>query len=471
MRPTLKRLLLKYGIVLALAAVGLSAASVTIWQPVQAQSNGWTQPQLIFEGRGAINAPSLVADDYGRVHAFWIFQADQQGAQPQQQIYYTRLDQPTWQVNDIFVSQGTAPSLKSAISRDGLNLLWGGSLFARTGLTPGASAQDWTGPDSLEPDYPEASLAVAPDGALWMIYGASSTNELYVQRRNPGTHIWEPPHLLGDPINTGAAPDGTRLAFSADGTMHAVWAEYALPNGWPPIGLYYAQSTDGGQTWSGRHKLAGPNFNQPNVITGPGQAVYVAWTGVAGAGQKYFDESLDGGRTWQNQVVVMDQPGGGSEGSPDMAVDAAGNVHMVFSDNGCVWHTSLVNNVWSAPECLSAGVAANAAIEVPAMALGLGNQLHVLFWTDRRQLWYTRLTLPIAGETPLATPTLPVPTATVPTVTASPSPSQTPLPDFGPPAGPQQAVAPGYWSLAAGVAPVVFLTLAVGVFRRARRRF
>ena len=39
------------------------------------------------------------------------------------------------------------------------------------------------------------------------------------------------------------------------------------------------------------------------------------------------------------------------------------------------------------------------------MALGLGNQLHVLFWTDNRQLWYTKLMLGITGQSPLPTPT------------------------------------------------------------------
>src|SRR5258708_5012095 len=133
MKPAVISLLRKYGIALTLSALGLCAAAATLWQPAQAQTDGWSQPQLIFEGRGNINAPSLLADAYGRVHAFWIFQADNQGDRPQQQIYYTRLDQPAWPVNDIFVSTSTPPALKSAISRNGLSLLWGGKFFATAG--------------------------------------------------------------------------------------------------------------------------------------------------------------------------------------------------------------------------------------------------------------------------------------------------------------------------------------------------
>ena len=468
MRPTLKTVFRKYGLALALSAIGLTAAAGNMWQPAQAQTDGWTQPRLVWEGRGAINAPSRVADVYGRVHAFWLFAADEQGDNPQMQVYYTRLDQPTWQPNDIFIGAVSSSSLKSTMSRGGLALLWSGNFFATSRVSVGASAQDWTGPTTNQSAYPEAGLAVAPDGAVWQIFGAAGTNGVYVQRLNPDTGFWEAARLVSDPVNGSAAPDGTRLAFSADGTLHAVWAEYQLPNGWPPVGLYYAQSKDGGQTWSGRHKIAGGNFNQPNVVAGPGQEVYVAWTGVAGAGLKYFEESLDGGRTWQNQVVVMNQPIGGSEGAPNLAYDSAGNLHMVFSGNGCAWHTSRENNVWSAPECISAGVAANALIESPAMALGLGNQLHVLFWTDRRQLWYTTRVLAAAAVAALPTPTAVVPTATAISPTITPVPSQTPLPDYGPSPRPEQATLPGWWALAAGVAPVIVLLLAVAGFRQRR---
>src|SRR5207248_6100379 len=111
MRPAVTSMFRKYGLALALSALGLCAAAATLWQPVDAQTGGWSAPQLIFEGRGSINAPALVADVYGQVHAFWMFQADQQSDGAQQQIYYTRLDRPTWPVNDIFIGPGTTQAI------------------------------------------------------------------------------------------------------------------------------------------------------------------------------------------------------------------------------------------------------------------------------------------------------------------------------------------------------------------------
>src|SRR6059036_1435721 len=104
MKLIFDRALRRTYLVIGAGVCGLFVAAALLWQPALAQTNGWSAPRLIFEGRGLINAPTLVADAFGHVHAFWLFQQDQQSDKPKQSIYYTRLDQPTWPVNDIFVS-------------------------------------------------------------------------------------------------------------------------------------------------------------------------------------------------------------------------------------------------------------------------------------------------------------------------------------------------------------------------------
>jgi len=440
------------------------------WTPALAQSAAWTTPQLIFEGRGVIQSPVLVADAFGQVHAFWVFVPDQAENENQAHlIYYTRLDQPTWPVNDIFAGTKTDISMDAVMGGSGLGLLWAGDNFAWSGISPGPSAKDWSGPADAQAGFPYPGLAAAPDGSIWMAYGAL-TNEIYVQRFDRQRQAWDAPHLVGDPTNPNSAPDNVRMAISTDGRLHVVWAEYQLPIGWPPVGLYYAYSSDGGQTWAGRHRLAGAQFNQPNVVVGPDRQVYTTWTGTAGAGQKFFQESTDEGQTWESPVTVMKNLGGGSEGPPGLAVDSAGNLHMVFSHNGCVWYASRIDNNWSDPECISLGAAVNAQIENPSMALGLGNQLHALFWTNHRQLWYTSLQLSAPAHTPQPTPTLVTPTATVVVPTVTPTAAPTPLPDLGPPARPDQATQPGVWALLAGVVPVIVLFVIVAVSRIPRPR-
>jgi hypothetical protein len=129
---------------LGLAVIAL-AIGLAIWgTPALAQTTGWSTPQLIFEGRGVIYSPALVADGFGQVHGFWIFQPDQTEIDNQTElIYYTRLDQPTWPVNDIFAVPKSFGTLQAVMSADGLNLLWAGRFFAWSGPPPRIGAARW----------------------------------------------------------------------------------------------------------------------------------------------------------------------------------------------------------------------------------------------------------------------------------------------------------------------------------------
>jgi len=452
--------------VVSLLAVGL-LATLAVGRPLQAQDGGWTGPELVFEGSGRVDNPVLVADAYGQVHAFWVFSEEEFGAPSARVIYYSRLDDPEWQPLDIFVINGNGSGLTGAASSDGLALLVNGGDYANSGPSPAPTAMDWYGLTNLQQAYPNAALAAGPDGALWMAYG-TTTGEIDVQRRDPATGAWEAPRLVGDTANTNAAADWLRLAIGSDGTVHVVWSEFQLPNGWPPLGIYYAQSTDGGQTWTGRRRLGNGGFNQPNVVTGPNGAVYLTWTGIAGIAGKYFQESLDGGLTWGEVVAILPGgSGGGSEGPPNLAVDSAGGLHMLYSNQGCVWYVSRPpEQQWSAPECISAEAGPAQVLEFPTMTIRLGNELHVMFWTERRQVWHTSLTLALPAEAPLPIPIIPTATPVPPTATVAPTPTSTPLPDYGAAPTTAMVTGPGLFSIAAGAVPVVLLVLLVLAGRR-----
>jgi hypothetical protein len=385
-------------------------------------------------------------------------------------VYYTRLDHPDWEPVDIFITGENMTGLNAAPYALGIGLLWDGDTFAWSAISPRASAKEWHGPAGLDAAYPNADLAHGLADTLWAVYGAVNTNEIMVQRLRPARAAWESPLLVGDPVNTNASPDNMRLAVAADGRLHAVWTEYELPNGWPPLGLFYAQSSDEGRTWTVPYRIAGPTFNQPNVVAGPGAAVYLTWTGTAGTGDKYFQESLDGGTTWSDPEVVLPSSGGGSEGAPNLVVDSAGGLHLVAADNGCVWYVARENGVWGVPECISAAVTASAFIETPALAIGQGNHLHVLFYIDRRQLWYTTRQLAAEASTPAPTPTVPTLTPVPPTVTVAPTASRTPLPDYGPAPAPGAITTAGYAAIVAGLLPVPLLVLTILAARGRRKR-
>lgn len=451
---------------ISLVAIGL-LATLSAGQPLHAQDGGWTDVELVFEGSGRVDNPAVVADAYGQVHGFWIFAEEEFGAPGARLIYYSRLDDPDWQPLDIFVIGGNGTGLAAAASGRGISLVWDGGNWSAAGPSPSPTAKEWNAPVFLQQAYPNAAIAAAPDGALWMAFGTTS-GEVDVQRRDPDTGRWEETKLVGDTANTSAAPDWLRLAIGSDGTLHVVWSEFQLPNGWPPLGLYYAQSTDGGETWSGRRRLGSGGYNQPNVVTGPNGAVYLTWTGIAGVGGKYFQESHDYGVTWSDVVAILPAgTGGGSEGPPNLAVDSVGGLHLIYSNGGCVWYVSRApEQQWSEPECISAGAGPAQVLEFPTMTIRLGYELHVLFWTERRQLWHTTRTLDVPAVAPLEIPVFPTATPVPPTATLAPTPTSTPLPDFGPAPTTQMVTGPGLFSIAAGAVPVVLLVLLVLAGRR-----
>ena len=449
---------------LTLLLVALAVTPGVLRQPVLAQATAWTEPVLIFEGEGETRLPTLTADKYGQVHAFWVYRppGDVDGL-----IYYTRLDQINAQPVDILLAE--AQGLISTAGAGGLAVFWNGSQYSLAGPSPQVSARPWDAPQKLASSYFNGGVATGPDDALWVLYGSNTSNAVFVQRLDPQLFYWDDPQLVANVSNPSSAPDALRLAIGPDRSLHAVWTEYQLPTGWPPRGLYYARSADGGLSWSLPREIANGLYNQPNVLAAPNGHVYIAWTGAAGTGGKYIQESPDGGQTWLPIVAVLPPPRGGSEGAPNMELDSAGNLHIVVSNLGCVWHLSreASTDTWFAPECISTQ---SAWIENPAMTLGLGNQIHVVYWTDARQLWYTTRTLdaPAIDPLPLPTPAPPTPTVIVPT--AVPLPTATPLPDFGPLPEPGQASQAGVWALAAGAAPAGLLLLAVLIQRLGRRR-
>ncbi|MBK6434033.1 MAG: exo-alpha-sialidase [Anaerolineae bacterium] len=297
-----------------LALVVVVTAVALIWQssrPAAAQGGAWSQPRLVFETDGTINYPTVVTDAFGQVHAFWVVLPNEVDPGPNQ-LYYTRLDRPDWKPVDIFVSNESFTELAGIANTQRIALFWHGDTYTWAGVSPSASAQDWQPPTALHDALPGAGLALAPDGAVWMAYAVPSIQAMYVRRLDPASAQWEDPHWVANVTRVQRVPNAVRVAVGADNSLHVVWAEYQAPDGWPPLGLYYTNSTDQGLTWLPPQQAADTGFNQPNVATGPNAQVYLTWVGMVGVGGKYFQESGDAGRTWGRveQISLSETLGG-----------------------------------------------------------------------------------------------------------------------------------------------------------------
>src|SRR5262249_9166614 len=95
--------------------------------------------------------------------------------------------------------------------------------------------------------------------------------------------------------------------------------------------IYFNRSLDGGATWltqDVRLDTDAPgssNSNNPRIAAS-GSSVYVVWRDTRnGAGDIYFNRSLDGGVTWSTQDVRLDTDAPGAAESQDVQIAASGS--------------------------------------------------------------------------------------------------------------------------------------------------
>lgn len=365
-------------------------------EALQASSTNWSEPVLLFEaeGTGELHYPLVIPDTYGNVHVFLNFKSGSQGKFDK--IYYMRLDARGWTIPVDIVAATPVSDVNSAIGQDGyIYLTWQGAgdiiLYSRAPIQGAEFVKNWSEPVPItNATNPYSSIISSPSGNIYLAYPDRGNSGVFLQVLDPNSFDRSLPRTvaLNSLINTGSGY--VQAGVSSNGTLHVVWTEFYMPENWPPRGVFYARSTDGGNNWSAPVLMAGDGFDQINITVLDDNNIHVAWNGMVGVGGRYHSWSSDGGQTWSETVEVIPAGIGGTEGSPQIVSDQSSTLHMLTTYEGCAWYTYFKNQRWAAPICISGGKArVSNYIEEPAMAVSEGNKLHAVFWDDRKRLWYT----------------------------------------------------------------------------------
>ncbi|MEO6064086.1 MAG: hypothetical protein ABIQ99_19325 [Thermoflexales bacterium] len=390
---------------------------------------GWSLPRKIFQSPGQISTQAITVDTHGRVHAFWLAEDYGGVGQSSSSLYYLRLDALTERAPvDILGETGSIGGVTA--TTDGsdhvlVNVSGNRTLRAPAGQAGSVRAWSECGEGVAALFYGHVTVDLS--GTAWVAYSGRDDFNIYVQKWQEAG--WNDPIAISPPVFPNAAPDYARVAFDSKGTIHVVWSEYQLPAGWPPLGTLYSRSADGGASWSRPVEIAIGPYHQPALAVGPNDDLHVLMNGMVGIGGRYYRRSSDGGQTWTRVSAIVPPGKGGSEHTPNLVVDAAGVAHVLTSYDNAAWYLALYNGNWSAPECVSCAPGVpRGHLEAPSMALGVGNLLHVLFWVDDTQLFYTTRTIGAPARAPLPLPT-PAPTAIrlAPTAIAALAPTRPPV--------------------------------------------
>jgi hypothetical protein len=219
--------------------------------------------------------------------------------------------------------------------------------------------------------------------------GASWDNPRLIKSDQGTTSIFEATHFFNDKESVTADPIHA-------GTAYTVWDRLVAPSHSVDAILntrafrgptWFSKTTDGGNTWTGTRAIFDPGQNAQTignllVVDPRTDVLYDFFELIQSIGPKHafassfsvaFISSSDGGSTWSKPTTVSDQqfvpdtdPNTGAglrtgEGLPSVAVDARGNLYVVWSDDRFTKGTNQIviststngGTTWTAPAVIS----------------------------------------------------------------------------------------------------------------------
>ena len=173
----------------------------------------------------------------------------------------------------------------------------------------------------------DLSHLVESSGAIHIEY--SHTNLLEpVQDEARG---WSPDFILSDPVLSFAAAPSMGVSGS---NIHVAWEDWRLAREGRAFEVFYRRSTDDGITWSEEMMLSDEDLEgsgSPQIAVN-GDNVFVVWSDCRGSSVKelYYANSSDNGETWSKNKALTSDDGFNSE----WPLVALGEdvIHIVWGD-------------------------------------------------------------------------------------------------------------------------------------------
>ncbi len=362
----------------------------------------WSAPVVVYSSDQMLSRPTVIADPWGGLHVFFTRGPMDHPARAQA-LMYTRLRAGAWTPPVAVVEaplDGWVSLAAVTLGADGwFHAVWQGApqatiYYSHAYVTEAEKPGAWSAPVPLTDRAGAFRSAVrASDGTVHFVCAARTGEVLYRRSDDRGIR-WSDPVAIARLSGTSDASDFPFLFVGAGGRLHVTWSQFLLPTGWPPQGGFYSQSVDGGRTWSAPLQVAAADHAQLAVaVRAPGE-VHLAWNGIVSNRDRLHQWSRDGGRTWTAPLPIGDEVRGGLTGFPQMATDSSGRLHLVTSADSRrgkhedVYHLEWDGEQWSPPELLSPSTVGQRSVELPSLAIGEGNHLHVVYEDDFQRIWY-----------------------------------------------------------------------------------
>jgi hypothetical protein len=151
-------------------------------------------------------------------------------------------------------------------------------------------------------------------------------DEVYYKRSTDGGSTWSASQRLTWSSTSSAYPE---VGVDSWDWLHVVWQGSASGN----TEALYRKSTNGGTTWTASRRLSwtsGVSFT-PMIAVDSSDNLHVVWSDdTPGNFEIYYKKSTDGGENWTaNERLTWTSD---YSWNPAVAVDALGDVHVVWED-------------------------------------------------------------------------------------------------------------------------------------------
>jgi hypothetical protein len=404
----------------------------------------WSQPSPVTSDHPKMEAVGLVATSDDLIHAFF--------SQPEERaIYYTYWDGELWSritpVLELPEGEAGVPAIVTGPDNELFLFVPNnrGALYFTRGTSGNAAIQsNWSTPARLEigHDGEIGAVDVAEDaaGSLNVAYSVplNDARGIYLVHSEDDGTSWSEPLQVFNGTTAGFDLVGApSLVTSDNGFLHIIWKEQSIQGDGVPqsLSLYYTRSEDGGRTFSDPELLLEePAAWQEIVDDGKGN-LHLLWQWQDTMTTVWDQVSVDGGRSWQ---VAQALPVEG------MAVatmeDPAGQLHVINAGPGSLGHWLWDGSRWQSEAPLNWTMASQQgeAVELLAATANKQGEMVVVLALSpgtgnaaEQIILYSTHTLKFASQQPAVqtplTQTLVPPTLTpaTPTLERLPTPTST----------------------------------------------
>ncbi len=184
----------------------------------------------------------------------------------------------------------------------------------------------------------QANPSIAVDGsnnayAVWIDYRNCGGNDIYFAKRPSSTGVWNTDVRVNDDHAGTGGKGNPNIALKSDGSAVAVWSD----NRSNQLNIYSARLAAGASVWSANIRVTDNTTatkSAPKVVIAADGTAHAVWADSRnGNSDIYYAKLTPGASIWSANTKVSDDPGTAGQNSPQISIDSAGNLLVVWYDS------------------------------------------------------------------------------------------------------------------------------------------